>query len=52
MQTNSHEKSCSSRAADIFEKKEPLWKQMKVLVLLVFHAALAAGLYLEFVALE
>ena len=48
MQTNSHEKSCSSCAADIFEKKEPFWKQKKALVLLVSLAALALGLYLEF----
>ena len=48
MQTNSHERSCSSCAADIFEKKEPLWKQKKALILLFSLAALASGLYLEF----
>ena len=48
MQKNK-EIACSHCAADMFEKKEPLWKQKKVLVLLASFIALCAGLFLEFV---
>ena len=46
------EKSCSCCAVDIFEKKEPLWRQKKVLILSVSLIALSIGMYLEFVLLK
>ncbi len=48
MQENNHEKACASCAVDIFEKKEPLWKQKKAVLLTFSILVLAVGLYLEF----
>ena len=42
------EKSCSACAADISEKKEPLWKQKRIVIILAAATILAAGLYSEF----
>lgn len=52
MQENNHEKTCSSCAVDIFEKREPLWKQKKAMLLFFSLALLSLGLYLEFVLLN
>jgi Cd2+/Zn2+-exporting ATPase len=51
-QNDQPEKSCSHCATDIFEKKEPLWRQKKVLILSVSLVALVIGMYLEFVLLK
>ena len=45
---NNSKKSCSACATDIFEEKEPLWKQKKILIMLAAGIILAIGLYLEF----
>ena len=45
---NNPNKSCSCCATDIFEEKEPLWKQKKVLIILTAGIMLAIGLYFEF----
>ncbi len=45
---NNPEKSCSACATDIFEEKEPLWKQKKVMIMLAAGIILAIGLYFEF----
>lgn len=49
-ETHSHEneKSCSACATDIFEEKEPLWKQKKILIIVIAAILLAIGLYFEF----
>ncbi len=41
------ENSCSSCGSDIFEKKEPMWKHKKALLLFFSLVALSAGLYFE-----
>ncbi|MBI2135471.1 cadmium-translocating P-type ATPase [Candidatus Woesearchaeota archaeon] len=48
MRDNNHEKSCSTCATDIFEEKKPLWKQKKILIILISGIILGIGLYLEF----
>lgn len=42
------EKSCSACRVDIFEKKEPLWKQKDILISVIAGVIFAIGLYLEF----
>lgn len=41
------EESCSACATDIFEEKEPLWKQKEVVVIGVAAAIFLVGLYFE-----
>ena len=51
--THTHtDKSCSTCATDIFEEKEPLWKQKKILIILISGILLAVGLYLEFLTVQ
>jgi Cd2+/Zn2+-exporting ATPase len=54
MQKNKHshesEKSCSVCATDIFEEREPLWRQKKILIILTAGIILAVGLYFEFLS--
>lgn len=42
------EKSCSTCATDIFEEKEPLWKQKGILIIVIAGIIFGVGLYLEF----
>ena len=46
--SHKNEKSCSSCATDVFEEKEPFWKQKKILIILTSGIILGIGLYLEF----
>ena len=48
--THKDEKSCSACATDIFEEKEPLWKQKKIIIILITGVILAIGLYFKFLA--
>ncbi len=43
-----HNKCCSACATDIFEKKEPFWKQKSILIIIIAGILLAVGLYYEF----
>ncbi|MGB9370382.1 MAG: cation-translocating P-type ATPase [Halobacteriota archaeon] len=47
-ENHSHgEESCSACATDIFEEKEPLWKQKEVVVIIVAAAIFLVGVYLD-----
>jgi Zn2+/Cd2+-exporting ATPase len=44
---NHGEESCSKCATDVFEEKEPLWKQKEVIIISVAAAVFLIGMYLE-----
>jgi len=47
-ENHSHsEESCSKCATDVFEEKEPLWKQKEVVVICVAGGIFLIGVYLE-----
>jgi Cd2+/Zn2+-exporting ATPase len=51
-ETHNHktEKSCSTCPTDIFDEKEPLWKQKGILIIIIAGILFGIGLYLEFLA--
>ena len=42
------EESCSACATDVFEEKEPLWKQKEVIILSLAGAIFLIGVYLDY----